>query len=209
VTPIMPHDFDLSTLQAVRLKGRASPADVSGATGHSDEDTASQLQALAHAGFLVEKNEKYRLTPEGKKKLAQMIATERAATDAEALKSIYHDFEPLNADFKQMVTNWQQRDGGPNDHTDADYDARVLEGLDAVHDRFGPLLERISATVPRLATYPERFKAALVKVHAGDYAWFLRPIIDSYHTVWFELHEELIQLSGLSREEEAASGRAD
>jgi hypothetical protein len=209
LTPIMPHDFDLSTLQTVHLKGRASPADVSSATGHSDEDTASQLQALAHAGLLLEKNEKYRLTPEGKKKLAQMIATERAATDADALKSIYHDFEPLNADFKQMITNWQQRDGEPNDHTDADYDAGVLEGLDAVHDRFGPLLERISATVPRLASYPERFKVALEKVHAGDYAWFLRPIIDSYHTVWFELHEELIQLSGLSREEEAASGRAD
>jgi hypothetical protein len=36
----------------------------------------------------------------------------------------------------------------------------------------------------------------------------LKPLIDSYHTVWFELHEELISLAGLSREAEAASGRA-
>ncbi len=34
-------------------------------------------------------------------------------------------------------------------------------------------------------------------------------MIDSYHTVWFELHEELIALSGLTREDEAAAGRAD
>jgi hypothetical protein len=35
-----------------------------------------------------------------------------------------------------------------------------------------------------------------------------RPIIDSYHTVWFELHEELIQAAGRSREDEAKAGHA-
>jgi hypothetical protein len=53
----MQDDLDLSTLQAVRLKGRPSPADVSGATGHSDVDTAGKLQALADPGYLVEKNQ--------------------------------------------------------------------------------------------------------------------------------------------------------
>jgi hypothetical protein len=33
-------------------------------------------------------------------------------------------------------------------------------------------------------------------------------MIDSYHTVWFELHEELIAARGLSREEEAKAGHA-
>jgi pyruvate,orthophosphate dikinase len=33
-------------------------------------------------------------------------------------------------------------------------------------------------------------------------------MIDSYHTVWFELHEDLIGLAGLSRADEAAAGRA-
>jgi pyruvate,orthophosphate dikinase len=32
--------------------------------------------------------------------------------------------------------------------------------------------------------------------------------VDSYHGVWFELHEDLIQLSGRTREEESAAGRA-
>jgi hypothetical protein len=43
---------------------------------------------------------------------------------------------------------------------------------------------------------------------AGDTTWLARPIIDSYHTVWFELHEELIAASGLTREEEARAGHA-
>ena len=34
------------------------------------------------------------------------------------------------------------------------------------------------------------------------------PLRDSYHTVWFELHEELIRLSGRNRASEAAAGRA-
>jgi DNA-binding MarR family transcriptional regulator len=200
---------DLPTLQAVRLKGRPSPADVAGATGASEADATAALQALASSGHVVEKNERYRITPEGKEALERALAEERASVDADALKGIYDEFTPLNQDFKEMVTDWQQRDGEPNDHSDADYDNAVLARLDGVHERFTPLLERISAIAPRLASYPPRFEAALEKVRAGDHAWFLRPIIDSYHTVWFELHEELIVLSGLSRAEEAAAGRAE
>ena len=32
------------------------------------------------------------------------------------------------------------------------------------------------------------------------------PVKDSYHTVWFELHEELIILSGRNRADEEAAG---
>jgi hypothetical protein len=46
------------------------------------------------------------------------------------------------------------------------------------------------------------------KLKAGDTMWFTRPIIDSYHTVWFELHEELILVAGLTREDEAKAGHA-
>jgi pyruvate,orthophosphate dikinase len=33
-------------------------------------------------------------------------------------------------------------------------------------------------------------------------------LLDSYHTVWFELHEDLIRLAGRTREAEATAGRA-
>jgi DNA-binding MarR family transcriptional regulator len=200
---------DLSTLQAVRLKGRPSPADVAGATGASEADATAALNALVEEGNVIEKNERFRITPEGKEALEKALADERASIDADALKAIYDDFTPLNNEFKQMVTDWQQKDGEPNDHSDQDYDTAVLARLDDVHAQFAPMLERITATAPRLASYPPRFEAALEKIRGGDHAWFLRPIIDSYHTVWFELHEELIVLSGLSRAEEAAAGRAE
>ena len=34
------------------------------------------------------------------------------------------------------------------------------------------------------------------------------PRVDSYHSVWFELHEDLILLAGRTRADEVAAGRA-
>jgi len=69
--------------------------------------------------------------------------------------------------------------------------------------------DRFVGLAPRLAPYPERFGSALARVRAGEHTWLARPMIDSYHTVWFELHEDLIGLAGLTRAGEAAAGRAE
>jgi hypothetical protein len=62
--------------------------------------------------------------------------------------------------------------------------------------------------LPRLSRYSAKLQAALDNINAGDTSWLSRPIIDSYHTVWFELHEELILAAGLTREAEAKAGEA-
>ena len=100
-------------------------------------------------------------------------------------------------------------DGEPNDHSDVAYDQEVLDRLPGIHERVSPVVARAAELAPRLAPYGSRLQDALDRVRAGDHTWLLRPLIDSYHTVWFELHEELISLAGLSREAEAASGRAE
>ena len=43
---------------------------------------------------------------------------------------------------------------------------------------------------------------AILGVEAGDHQWFTRPLIDSYHTVWFELHEDLLSTLGKERASE-------
>ena len=84
----------------------------------------------------------------------------------------------------------------------------MLERLAAVHENFRPLVLQIIEIAPRLAPFAGRFDRAITAVQQGDHAYVARPIMDSYHTVWFELHEELIGLLGLSRAAEAAAGRA-
>ena len=65
-----------------------------------------------------------------------------------------------------------------------------------------------AAQLPRLSHYSAKLQAALDNVRDGDTAWLSRPLVDSYHTVWFELHEELIGAVGMTREEAARSGDA-
>ncbi|HEX6388098.1 MAG TPA: helix-turn-helix domain-containing protein [Solirubrobacteraceae bacterium] len=200
---------ELAVLQAVRLKGRPGPADVAAATGLPESEALGVLGTLVEAGTSKELNGRFMLTPEGREHLNALIAAERESVDQDALRAAYEEFDEHNTALKQVVTAWQMRDGEPNDHTDATYDAGVVEQLAALHERFAPLVDRMVAAAPRLAPYPARFANAIAQVQAGDHSFIARPIADSYHTVWFELHEDLIGLLGLSRQEEAASGRAE
>jgi hypothetical protein len=62
----------------------------------------------------------------------------------------------------------------------------------------GSQLARFSGYGPRLAT-------AVDKVEKGDTDWFTKPLIDSYHTVWFELHEDLLATLAIERAREGES----
>lgn len=199
----------LIVLQALRLKGRVRATDLADSVGVDPTAMTTDLDALVAAGFAAEANGRYKTTPEGRTHLSELLDAERATLDTEALTDAYEEFDAHNDDLKALMSRWQLKDEStPNDHTDAAYDAAVVADLRALHERFAPLLSRIVEHAPRLHHYPARFAAALGKVESGDTSWFARPIADSYHTVWFELHEELIGLTGRTRAAEAAAGRA-
>ena len=62
-------------------------------------------------------------------------------------------------------------------------------------------LSRIAALEPRLGLYKDRLDEAYDKALAGEHEWVSGARIDSYHTVWFELHEDLLRMLGREREE--------
>jgi hypothetical protein len=199
---------ELTLLQAMRLKGRVRPADLAATLDAAEEAVTTMLKELTDAGLVTE-GKSARLSLDGRARLAELLAGERDNVDREAFARAYDDFRGVNQDFKSLVSDWQLRNGDPNDHTDADYDAAVLGRLDGIHDAVLPVLAVASGQLPRLDTYAAKLSAALAKVRAGETSWLTRPIIDSYHTVWFELHEELIGAAGLTREDEARAGHAD
>jgi pyruvate,orthophosphate dikinase len=114
--------------------------------------------------------------------------------------------------MKDTVTAWQMRevDGTQafNDHADAEYDASVLTRLDALHRDAAAWLAPLAAELPRLAAYATRLDRAAEHARGGDGRYVASPRVDSYHSVWFELHEDLIQLAGRNRADEVAAGRA-
>src|SRR5581483_230069 len=109
----------------------------------------------------------------------------------------------LNRRFKRLVTDWQL--SSANGHTEAAL-AELADALAALHAEVRPLVDETAEQLPRLGRYAERFEAALARLSAGDASMLASPLKDSYHTVWFEYHEELIALCGRDR---AAEERAE
>ena len=199
-------DTELRLLQAIRLKGRLSKDVAATIVGAGSNDFLERLAAL---DWVTIGTIGCKLTATGRERLAELLELERRTVDQDALSGLYEEFGAPNAALKTIVTAWQVRaDGSPNDHSDPDYDAEVIARLLQAGSDAAPLAERIAEVVPRLDTYPPRLREALQRVGAGEHKWFANPMIDSYHQVWFELHEELIGVLGLVREDEAKSGRA-
>ena len=64
--------------------------------------------------------------------------------------------------------------------------------LDEVHSAIGPILRRMAVIELRLASYRPRLQEALDKFDEGESNWLASPLMDSYHTVWMQLHQQLI-----------------
>jgi hypothetical protein len=186
---------ELVVLQAVRLKGRFSRDDLAATLGG---DLVDVVDRLVGAGLLTD-GSTLRLSAEGRRRLEELLSDERLDADTAAVVAAYDEFRSVNCEFKALVTDWQLKAGQPNTHEDADYDAAVLARLDDVHQRVTPIVVAAAAELPRLSRYMTKLQTALDNIHAGETLWLARPLIDSYHTVWFELHEELIQAAGLTR----------
>ena len=111
--------------------------------------------------------------------------------------------------MKDVVTAWQLK--GPdvvNDHADPDVRPRRPRPAGRAPRDATAFLDGHDSGSGSLATYRERLTRALDQAVNGDGRFVASPRVDSYHGVWFELHEDLIQLAGRTREDEVAAGRA-
>jgi hypothetical protein len=122
----------------------------------------------------------------------------------EVIQEVYREFLPLNGRLQQACTDWQIRPTATdalafNDHTEPDWDRRVIEELGSLGESLRGISQRATAVLERFRGYDTRFAAALERVRAGDLGWVDRTGADSCHTVWFELHEDLIATLGLRR----------
>ena len=164
------------------------------------------LAGAVSGGRVAEVEGKYMLTPCGQMMLAGEYSRFNDALRGNAeFVAAYQRFEVINKDLKQLITDWQTMDVGgkrvANDHSNKDYDERVLGRLGDLHERFEPILKKLCAGDARLKVYSDKLAVALEKAEDGDLAWVSDAKLDSYHTVWFELHEDLLRLLGHVREE--------
>jgi hypothetical protein len=115
-------------------------------------------------------------------------------SSAHSLADLYVAFAALNREVKQLVFLWQ---------TEApERRPAQLANLGRLHRRVVPLLDDIVSLDARYASYRERLAAAVHRAGNGEHEYVSGLGVDSFHSVWWQLHAEL--LSALGRERTAA-----
>ncbi|CAN5477011.1 hypothetical protein BH10ACT3_BH10ACT3_03630 [soil metagenome] len=147
------------------------------------------------------------LTTTGRDEGERLLSEELRQTQARpTIEAAYELFVGLNGELLSICTDWQAVvvDGVEvvNDHTDAVRDAAVLERLELLHVQILPVTRLLADALERFGGYGSRLSAAHERIIGGETEWLTRPTIDSYHTVWFELHEDLLATLGRRRSEE-------
>jgi hypothetical protein len=200
---------DLLVLHALRLAGMADEVKV--ARRHAldpglvedlllDHEAAGLVTRVGFAGLTG-----WALTERGKAEGERLAAAELDATGARPVVTAVHDdFVPLNARLLGAMSRWQVRPatGDPmaaNDHTDWAWDEQVLRTLSNLSVALRGLEERLVTVLLRFGGYTDRFAAALGQVDRGQRRYVDEPGLDSAHTVWFQLHEDLLATLHLSR----------
>lgn len=213
----MAHDSDPALLVALalRLKGFGELQAVADVHGLEVDQVRTVLDGLVEEGHCmareVEGVEKFILTPTGREQGEAALGADLAASGADdAVRSAYQEFLVLNGAMLQLCTDWQVRaDGGEgqqlNDHTDEDYDQEVLARLVDLDGDLRRVLAGLSGAMTRYGAYQRRFRDALDRLLGGDLDYFTKPLIPSYHTVWFELHEDLLATLGINRADEGST----
>lgn len=186
------------------------------AVGHAVLSTPDEirplLDRLVQAGSAQVVAGAYRLTEAGRARGGELLAAEQRTLGAEVALATLDGFLLLDPRVKATVTDWQLRPtaDGPvvNDHADPAYDAAVLARLASLHAEADSWISTLDGGWPRAQGYRTRLAGAIERALCGDQRYVASPRVDSYHGVWFELHEDLIVLAGRTRADEVAAGRA-
>lgn len=185
-------EAERAALHAVRVRGAASVADVARISGL--EDPGAALAALLDAGLVSETGGYHALTEAGRERDAE-LSREALGARAGELAAVYDQrFLPVNVRFKALATAWQERGE----------QIELIEEAAELHDELEAVLADSVGPAPHLRRYQERLGAAMDRFLGGEGAALAGAQEDSYHSTWFELHEDLIATLGRSREKEEA-----
>jgi len=193
-------------LHALAVKKHADAPVLAEFTGLSQADVTRLLGEAAGSGRVVAVQGKYVLAPLARLALDGQYAREYASlrTNVTFLQA-YENFEEINVQLKALITDWQTIEVGgarlANDHSDASYDIRIVDRLGNLHERADRILAQFAHGLPRLDYYRSNLAEALERAEDGQSEWVSDARLPSYHTLWFELHEDLLRILGRRRAE--------
>jgi hypothetical protein len=200
-------ELRLLALHGLVVKKAGAAATVADLLGRDEAEVAPALDAAAAEGLAMAAKGTFMVTPAGRAWLEEQYPSAFAElrNNPEA-SAAYERFERINRELLALFTDWQMMPAGgeriPNDHSDPDYDHSVIDRIGVQHDRAQRPLGSFTELDGRLERYLQRLDTAYDNALAGDLDFVSGARVDSYHTVWFELHEDLLRMLGREREEQ-------
>ncbi|KIE50466.1 MAG: hypothetical protein MB54_02250 [marine actinobacterium MedAcidi-G2B] len=203
-------ESNLLILHALRIRGFVQLSEIVISTRLKVEEVESHLDSFKENNLVNYREgriEGWMLTQEGRGRSQQLVTSELESSGfREEINSNYQGFLSSNQRFLSLCTDWQLRtvngEQEINDHSDTDYDEEVIARLVDINGEIQPVCESLADSLNRFEGYSRRFSEALHKVQNNEPEWFTKPMIDSYHTIWFELHENLLVTLGIERTKE-------
>lgn len=195
------------------IKGFTTREMLAASLGVAPQAAEAVVEELLSAGLVTTRPPHFvGLTESGSARSAELLEVDRGVFGPLHARRALDEFQALDTRAKSTVTDWQLRPVGgelvPNDHSDAAWDEAVFERLAMLFDEVNDWLGEPARSLPRLQRYRARLARALDAARGGDGRYVASPRVDSFHGVWFELHEDLIRLANRTRREEVGAGRA-
>jgi len=117
-------------------------------------------------------------------------------------QEVWPAFSELDLEMKKTCTAWQVKpDGNPNPHDDPEYDFHVLERLQDIHQQLLRLIGSKDIVQQKCSTLLVDMSMAMERIDKGEFDFVVGLSVNSYHSLWRDLHEQLLNAIGLERTE--------
>ena len=195
------------TIHALTLRQLASADQLAEVTGQPSAEVEAALEKAVADGAVMAARGSYLITPAGREQLDAVYPEAFAALRADgAIGAAMDSFETgVNKQVLGLTTDWQTIEVGgqrvTNDHGDPDYDNKIIDRLGRVVDKTAAVLQPVTAADPLTGRFLDRLGTALTRAEGGETDYVSGVRVDSVHTVWFQMHEHLLRLTGRERPE--------
>lgn len=195
------------TVHTLTLRQLASSEQLAVVNGQSVTEIEVHLEKAVADGAAMAARGNHMITPAGRAFLEsvypQAFADLRASS---AVSEAMAAFEAgVNKQVLTLTTDWQTKEVGgdrvPNDHDDEDYDVAIVDKLARVVEKTAKVLRPVADTDLLVDRFLDRIGGALTRAESGENDYVSGVRVDSVHTVWFQMHEHLLRLTGQERPE--------
>ena len=200
----------LRVIHGLRLRSLLEAAELARLAELDLELVDCLLEEERQQGFVVHRSgllSGWMLTTSGRVKGERLLADNLAGRDVSpVIETVYEEFLGLDSELLSICTDWQTLiiDGIEvvNDHRDPERDRAVLDRLDALHHNSLQITQQLADALIASGDMghgcPLRMRESSQARPSGSHD----RLIDSYHNVWFELHEDLLATLGRRRVDE-------